>query len=310
MKKIILACVVCVLCWTGVCAQKPQQAQKPQDPQKAKEAPQPQEEKEYAPIAGDFSIGFGVSPVFSYLGNMLNGYGKDGTPNTLAPLSGEPVTTGGNFAPTVSIMGKYMYDDDFALIANIGIIGSNATKRAYVQNDKAVMLNPLSEEKLIDVAKDRSTGISMLLGGEYRLGDKRIQGIGGAGLMFAFEKSRTTYAWANQITDVNQLPTSSFEKNGLAERPLEEFQQATSFAVGIVGHVGVEYFIAPKISLGAVVNLIIGYEKGAQKYEKTETYNAFTDRVEERTDLKSPGDSRFFYGTDNLGGSLYISFYF
>jgi hypothetical protein len=68
--------------------------------------------------------------------------------------------------------------------------------------------------------------------------------------------------------------------------------------------------VAPKISLGAEVNLSLYYMVGKQTYLESEGYNATTGRVEKRVKLESPGNRGFYMATECLGGSLSLNFYF
>ena len=70
----------------------------------------------YLPEAGDFSIGFTIDPIATFVGNMFNG----NTSNRLEPLHGEGLNN-----PCVSMMGKYLLQDNFAIKANIGFIISS-----------------------------------------------------------------------------------------------------------------------------------------------------------------------------------------
>jgi hypothetical protein len=287
MKKVILISIVCVLGFKGIRAEGG---------------------TDYVPHAGNFSIGFDVSPLFNFLGNIFNGT----IGNEMEPLAGTPaIVRGGGILPSASIMAKYMYTDNFAIIGNIGLLGRNTTSRVYVRDDRAYALDPFTGDRLIDVGITKRNGISALLGGEYRVGESRIQGVFGGGLMFAFAKSHTSFQWANQMTNFNQNPTTSFGGlvgNGM--RTLETFGTTPTIYFGLATHAGVEYFIAPRVSIGAVVNLHLLRERGAQTYMKTERFNPATDRVDVWTDLVSPGNRTTLWGTENLGGSLYISFYF
>ena len=49
---------------------------------------------------------------------------------------------------------------------------------------------------------------------------------------------------------------------------------------------------------------------GSQSYQKTEGYNTTLGKIEERTDLSSPGDRGFHIGTESPGGALNMTFYF
>ncbi len=278
------------------------------------------QDKDYTPTAGNYAIGFDATPIFRYVGNMFNGTGTNGQTNEFAPLAGQATFDGTmRVNPNASIFGKYMWTDKIGFVANIGILSSNETFRAYIQDDKAAALDPLSDTKVIDAWKLKSRGMSILLGGEYRVGEGRIQGVFGGGLVFAFEKRSNEFTWGNQMTDVNQNPTSTAvfpaapvvpPAAPAGQRNLEVFTTAPNFAFGVTGNAGVEYFIAPRVALGAQVSLLALWEKGRQDYRKYETFDAGLNKVVQKTDLLGPGDSAAGLTTQNLGGSIYISFYF
>ena len=71
-----------------------------------------------------------------------------------------------------------------------------------------------------------------------------------------------------------------------------------------------EWFVAPKVALGAEVNLSLYSVIGGQVYVEEEGYNSVLGKVETRYEIMSPGDRALVFGTQNLGGSLYMSFYF
>ena len=79
---------------------------------------------------------------------------------------------------------------------------------------------------------------------------------------------------------------------------------------GVAGRVGVEYFVAPKLSFGGEVSLVVaeGFDRGS--YTKSEGVNKTTVKVETHTELISPASRQFHIGTENLGGKLFMMFYF
>lgn len=272
---------------------------------------QSEEPKQYLPEQGDMAIGFSATPVLKYVGNIFN----NTSDNELAPLGGTPASKGffdeynyENLAPTVSIMGKYMLSDKWGIRANVGLMFNKDKYNAYVRDDKAVMLNPFDESKLIDTRHTSRNGMSLLLGTEYRKGERRIQGVFGMGVLFGFISEKTSYDYANAITAVNQRPSMAWDWNS-AYRTLNKRTEKGIF-YGITGSAGIEWFVAPKVSLGAEVNLSMYYINGGQEYTTSEGYNNALQKVEVRTDLTSPGSDTFRFGTENLGGSLYMAFYF
>ena len=273
------------------------------------------QQKQYLPEEGDWALGIDVVPILKYIGNAFNG--TNGS-NELSHVGGTPFTSGKfggqGLMPTVSIMGKYMLTDEWAVRANVGLMISSANNKAYSIDDKALAENPFSEAKVIDGARYDRNGMSMLLGAEYRKGSRRIQGVFGAGLLFAFQNSKETYSWGNALTEINQSPTSHSFANmptlPSGYRALTQNEAGSDFYLGVTGSAGVEWFVAPKIALGAEVNLSLYYIFGTQTYVESEGYNATLGKVETRTDLYAPGSNGIYFGTESLGGSLYMTFYF
>lgn len=263
-------------------------------------------QKKYLPEQGDIAIGVDVTPVLRYVGNAFNG----STDNSLNGLSGTPFNDRMRFiTPSASIMMKYMLTDEIALRTNLGLLFNNYNDRRYTVDDKDLAINPLSEKKLIDSKLTKRKGFSWSVGAEYRKGTKRIQGIFGLSALVAFQKESTSYTYGNAITSVNQIPSNAF---GITDnyRPLKEWNQAGESILGLSGTVGLEWFVAPKIALGTEVSLSLYGLFGKQNYTESEGYNVSLEKVETRTDINSPGDKGFYCGTETLGGSLYMIFYF
>lgn len=267
------------------------------------------EKKEFKPQAGDWAVGVDMAPVFKFVGNVFNG----STDNGLDKLGGSPSVRTFDIRPDVSLLGKYMITDNFGIRANIGLKINTHTDRAYVQDDAALLDNPLSEQKVIDAVRTANHGGSILMGVEYRKGKRRVQGVFGGGILFAFSQNTTAYNYGNALTDVNQRPSVSdpsgaYGRNGY--RLLKDYSNSKDFYTGLTGSAGFEWMVAPKVAFGMEVNLSLYYVFGAQRYTQSEGFNPSTGEVEIRTDLVSPGNNEFYFGTESLGGSLYMCFYF
>ena len=262
--------------------------------------------KYYLPEQGDVAFGIDVKPMFKYIGNIFNG----SSDNDLDYLGGEPVSAKefkSEILPEVSIMGKCMVSDSWAIRANVGVLLKTDMERAYVQDDKNAMLNPFDESKLLDKKNTSKNGMSLMLGTECRKGSDRIQGVLGMGLLFGVISEKITYDYANAVTSVNQQPSSAWPSGPY--RPLC-VRAVNGVFYGVTGSVGVEWFVAPKVSVGTEVNLSLYGINGGQEYLESEGYNTSTKKVEVRTDLTSPGNNKLCLGTESLGGSLYMAFYF
>lgn len=293
MKRYILLLTLCVLTFVNVKAQD--------------------EKKVYLPEQGDIAIGFDAAPVLNYVGNLFNNTAN----NSLKNLGGQPVTALGiegfnieNITPSVSIVGKYMVTDYLSAKVNFGLQLRSMTTNEYVGDDFAAVNDPLNEAKLIDTRFDSQKGYSLLIGADYRTGSNRIQGVFGGGFIFGSNNVATEYQYANALTSINQNPTSAW--NDLTPKGYRTLNKltATNRFFGFAANVGVEYFVAPKVSLGAEVNLSAYSVKSGQTYVESEGFNAELGVVENRTDIVSPGNKSVVFGTGNIGGSLYLSFYF
>ena len=282
----------------------------------SKPSPEERASKDYSswlPAQGDMSIGFSLDPIATFVGNMFNG----NTDNALGDWAGEPLLSEELPNSFVSIMGTYMLTDNFAVRANVGFGLLIKNYNAYAQNDEAVMLDPLSNAKVIDQFGYKSFSGSFALGVEYRLGKRAVQGVFGGGLNYACGTSSINYAYGNAITEMNQNPTIS-EPSLYQEvvpylpsaRPLSIHSANLIHTVGAYGSIGVEWFVAPKIALGANVNLGIYYEINPARAEVYEGWNTITEAPTTHTELVAPSNHGFHFGTDNIGANLYMAFYF
>ena len=269
---------------------------------------------EWLPKQGDFSVAFSLDPIASFVGNMFNGSPSNG----LDDLAGEPLLDGITGAPMVSVMGTYMQTDQLAWKVNLGIGYTHKSNNEYVLDDAALFLDPLSRVKVVDTqAYNRIYG-SIALGAEYRVGKNLpVQGVFGAGLNYAFGEISSKYNYGNAITELNQIP--SISEPALYEavagympnaRPLNTQANNLIHMVGAYASVGMEWFVAPKIALGANVNFGIYYEVNPSRATIYEGWNTATMQVEQFTELVAPASHGFHIGTDNIGANLYMAFYF
>lgn len=286
------------------------------------------EKKQYLPEAGDWSIGVDVKPIFKYVSGLFNNYGKQsnldfggGQPSIFRPdtsmVTSLTDTTGYSdylqYYPTVSVMGKYMITDQLAVKVNLGLLYKTSKKGTYSEDQLAEILDPFSQSKVANVTATRQLGLSLQAGAEYRIGKKRIQGVFGGGLMFGISNDKTTYSYGNEMTIINQWPLGSEkskEKPKEGYRILKQFSKTPTIYAGLYGSAGVEVFVAPKISLGAEVSLCAGYLIKPQKFQISEGYNPDMGIIEKHTELIEPLTASFQLSTRNLGGSLYMAFYF
>lgn len=293
-------------------------------------------EKDYLPKAGDVTIGVNAVPFLNYLGNC---FGKTKKNNiNPAEIGGVPAVVGLD-NPTMSIFGKYFLTDQTAVRLNVGIGINSITQSQYVQDDAAVAEDPLSIDQVEDTYKYRNSGMSIAVGYEWRRGGKRLQGFWGGQAILAYSNSKHFFGYGNAITEVNQTPTAATNNdwdrpaglpdinndgnldrgdiptlaqiNGIGnDSRLLMQSDGRSWTYGVGGFVGVEYYIAPKISIGCEMSLNLLWTSGGKKYQKSERYNPDFNRVEENTRWTGKSDSGFRFGTQNIGTSLFVAFSF
>lgn len=286
-------------------------------------------EKNYLPEAGDVTIGVNAVPFLNYLGNCFSDAG-DNTINT-SQIGGIPAVPGLD-NPTMSIFGKYFLTDQTALRLNVGIGINSITQSQYVPDDAAAVNDPLSQDVVEDTYKYRNSGMSVAVGYEWRRGSKRLQGYWGGQAILAYSNSKHFFGYGNAITEVNQNPSvaaigdwdlpsmvpdeitsiptlSPITDVGGNSRLLMQ-SDGRSWTYGVGGFVGVEYYIAPKISIGCEMSLNLLWTTGSKKYQKSERFNPDFNRVEENTRWTGKSDSGFRFGTENIGTSLFVAFSF
>ena len=286
-------------------------------------------EKNYLPEAGDVTIGVNAVPFLNYLGNV---FGKSDK-NKINPekIGGVPAVPGLD-NPTMSIFGKYFLTDQTALRLNVGIGINSLTQSQYVTDDAAAVNDPLSQDVVEDTYKYRNSGMSVAVGYEWRRGSKRLQGFWGGQAILAYSNSKHFFGYGNAITEVNQIPSvaaigdwdlpsmvpdeiqsvptlSSIADVGNNSRLLMQ-SDGRSWTYGLGGFVGVEYYIAPKISIGCEMSLNLLWTTGGKKYQKSERFNPDFNKVEENIRWTGKSDSGFRFGTENIGTSLFVAFSF
>lgn len=259
---------------------------------------QAQSEEDYLPKAGDLGLSVSANP----LSQIATGVSSTST------------------QPLVSIAGKYMVSDKSALFLNVGWIYNYNHYNYYANDDAALYLDPFSRAKVIDTREDQITGLNVSFGGERRIGKGKVQGVFGGGIMYAFSYYDIRYSYGNAITSINQQPSISDylysdinnpDVPGVSyQRYLSEFNTTPTHYIGLTGYAGVEWFVAPKVSVGAKLYLTAAYRFSSGDYYTAEGYNYLTGQVEEWTELLRPSSHGFRFNRDNVGMDISFNFYF
>ncbi|MDR2972427.1 MAG: hypothetical protein LBU83_10950 [Bacteroidales bacterium] len=263
-------------------------------------------DKQLLPMQGDWAVGVDMLPLLRTLGTVFwgekNPMGFQGTPYFKGPMY-----------PNVSIMAKYMVTNNCAIRANLGVTILSTTVGDKIRDDEAFFIDNATAATVTDFIKSDAYGLSIAIGAEYRLGNKRVVGVFGGDLLIGYYTGSIKNCYGNKMTEFNQQPTTNQE---YFSSPTSYYTRALfqknngAISAGAQVTAGVEIFVAPKIALGGQVNLSYVFTYNNQTYRNAEGFNQLYGKVEKRTDIQTPAGWSHKFDTNNLGGSLYMIFYF
>lgn len=288
MKKFIIAIAI-LLAFSPIFAQ---------DENTDVTTPKNSSDKQYTPVAGEIGLGMSLYPILSYVGNIF--HGTNYTNPNYADFNANDM-----FAQD-AIFAKYFLSDNMAVRVNIGFADYTFKNTAYVRDDAAFLADPLSNAKVVDIEKVMRRGYGIGVGIEMRRGSNRLQGIYGVDLNLFYDNRKYDFTYGNPMSADNPTPTTNdFGFNlinpGTWSRILKQYN-GEQYGINLMPFVGFEYFIAPKISIGANTGIGISYYfDGQQKY----SYETYDNAVIERTETNYPGD----HSTELYNYNPYMNFY-
>lgn len=249
---------------------------------------------EVLPAEGEFGLGFNVVPLVSYLGSNTN------------------FSQGNHVLGNNAIFGKYMLTNTSALRAHIGVNSTYQSSSNYVFDD-----TQNSPDSLVtDVMSSRNHRYTFGAGYEMRKGKGRIQGIFGADAMFSWERNTASYEYGNDFSIGNQAPTSTNNFNTGSAAPqgerLASLEGGGTFGMGVRPFVGIEYYFAPRISIGAEFGFNVMYSRTSEARSITDYFDPNTGSagtVRQDTDFNA-GRRAVNLNTDNFNGAVVLMFYF
>jgi len=257
---------------------------------------------EVLPQAGDYCLGVGASSALQYFGDLFG-------------LAGNNSAGAGAFnyankgLPTAVVYGKYFVASDLAYRASVNVY--MLTRDELTRVDDSRYLN--ADIKLDDKKTTQRGIVTLAVGLEKRRGHGRIQGIYGAEIFGSYNSGmRSTYEYANSITKYNLEVVggnASTEEVSDLSRVIGT-KGGSSFTAGARAFVGVEYFVAPKLSLGGEFTWGLSYENTGEKLSTLEYYDVESESVKQKTNITSSGAAEFKAGLNNIGGSVNLLFYF
>ena len=192
---------------------------------------------------------------------------------------------------------KYFNSDDFATRYKISLESSSETMKTY-GDDPTMDENP--ENVLLMKETESWWSLKLGYGHEYRRGHNRLQGYYGWEAIMGLntgdsEDVNTKYNYEFTYEDMGTGNYTDSDKNGFGVS-----LEARTF-------VGVEYFAAPKISIGAEFGWGLEMEMNGRSSTTTTEWDG-----DENTENESLGnsDNSLKFDVDKFGGALTIAFHF
>lgn len=218
---------------------------------------------EILPKAGDIGLGFNAIPVMDALVNAVRLNQGVGGQNSNA--NGYVNSTNNQ------IVGKYFLSNNTAVRARVSVNTTSGSKVFQVQDAQARYdasfgtpddVLAASILRVDDKATYSKSNINLAVGYEMRRGYRRLQGFYGGELIVGGTSGRQFNTYGNDFSaDIttgvdftNDFNAGSFSQQfnttARVTRNLS-VRERGNFRLGLRGFIGVEYFFAPKISVGA-----------------------------------------------------------
>ena len=266
--------------------------------------------EDFLPKAGSWALSINANPFLNpaYIFDFDDYYDESG----IGGIGGSAY-----LSPVLSIAGKYMITDNLGIRLNIGWLYNLESRGAYIRSDIALDEYGQSTANVVDRQNYHNAGASFNVAAEYRIGKRRVQGVVGGGLIYAFNYIGINYSYGNAITPENPSPSfhafyydSPYRAGFSSVRYTRQFYGSPTHYLGLMGFVGVEWFISPWFSLGAEVNVAAVYNWTQKLYYEAEGFNENTKQQETWRNDIAPSSHGFTFGSGNFGANFNLTFYF
>jgi hypothetical protein len=257
------------------------------------------------PEKGDIALGIDASPILNFAGNMFNG--------NIGNSTAFDFTNSDN-----AIYGKYFLDDKTAVRVNFRIGMGTITDVQFTPEDNA---DPNYVGNVEDKMSLNTNNTLIGIGYEKRRGNGRLQGFYGGEFLLGMSTQKTTYEYGNEHTGVfttpgttdfgDALATPIIPSNIAGNARLTEAKSGANMRIGLGAFVGVEYFLAPKISIGGQFSWGAMFYSVGEGETTTEEWDNANGKVETTTTKSAPGyGGGWGIDTGNASGSIFMLFHF
>ncbi len=265
------------------------------------------------PQAGDFALGIDAGPILTFAGELVQ------------INSGGPFVDPSSFdyaGPGQAIYGKYFVREDFAYRFRVRIGYNSNTMRNRVTDDSYdgdVADYIPAEDDVVDKRVQSFTNIRLSGGAEWRRGYGRLQGFYGGEGLFIIQNGTVfnpneRYVYGNEHNEDNPAATTTTDfgtgASSLEAQRIISVNQGLGFGLGLRAFVGVEYFFAPKMSIGGEFGWGPTFMGQTNTVETTEAWDAVENELVEAETVEA-NPRNFNLDTDNnFGGMLFLLFHF
>lgn len=267
----------------------------------------------YLPEKGDWSIGFNPSGLFKYVGNIFNGTDNNDAPNV-------------DFLKTGVIVGKKFVTAHQAnrAIVNLDINTGKIISPTYAR-DTAIPNPTVGESPILAplicrtlTVTNSNFNVTLGVGKEYRKGKTRLQGFYGADVLLNIKSSKIDSAtqYFKGPSALGFGDQSSYNKSDYIRSIAHT--SGLGFGFTVQGFIGAEYFIFPKIAIGAQYNygLTFNYQAYSKEIHKftgigIQGLPSASDAAAYYSDFTKQGPKDNRIGLGGVGvGSISMNFYF
>ena len=279
------------------------------------------------PEKGSSSIGIVINPIS---GIRANGMFKAGDfiGNAIQAQAASPYQMFILADPLISLRYKYKMSNTTSFRGSIGFSGAKFNYKEYIQDDiaalDAAMDGEFTAAQVEDIIHFKMSGGGLNLGLEFGGNAGNFRFTGGFGLVYSFGGGSTSFTYGNQMTSdnlyqptimpiIDSLKMSGFYKdiNLAGARPVKRYPSGVEHAFGLSLDLGLEWYFAKNISIGATVSLVpFIYAIQPETYIESEGYSPVEDAVMKVKKKISSGSNYLLYGTENIGLQLSFNYYF
>lgn len=260
------------------------------------------------PEAGEYALGISATGTANFFGNLINGTGSSST----FAYSTTPFSLNSNPGMGQQLFLKKFVTPTMAYRVRLQLVANSSTNSYYTALDE---LSPdqAYPKYVTDHQTSKATGVLVAAGIEKRRGKHRVQGVYGGEAYIGFSSSSVSYNYGNPFSSNFPFPTIGIGTyNATGGRTVKQ-KNGMGFGIGVRPYIGVEYFFAPKISIGGEFGYTLGATFVGTGSVTSERWNPATQSVDEIVSEPATNSDAFRsigLSTDNLGGSLNLLFHF